>query len=141
MMERTGVVVIFVALLGVLVVSCSAKRPVLYPNKHFNDVGEVAAQSDIDDCIEFAASHGAGANRQAKVAGQTATGAAIGAATGAAVGAVTGNTGRGVAAGAAGGGAGGLMRGVLNSSDPDTIQRQFVEQCLRDQGYQPVGWR
>lgn len=141
MMERTGLVAIFVALLGVLVVSCSTKHPVLYPNKHFKDVGEVAAQADIEDCIEFAAAHGAGANREAKVAGQTAAGAAIGAATGAAVGAVTGNPGRGVAVGAAGGGTGGFMRGVLNSSDPDAVQRRFVEQCLRDKGYQPVGWR
>ena len=47
----------------------------------------------------------------------------------------------GAAAGAAGGGAGGLMRGAWKSGDPDEIERRFVEQCLRDKGYQVIGWK
>ena len=41
----------------------------------------------------------------------------------------------------AGGGAGGLMRGAWKSGDPDEIERRFVEQCLRDKGYQVIGWK
>ena len=42
---------------------------------------------------------------------------------------------------AAGGAAGVLTRGVIRSGDPDPTFRRFVEKCLRDKGYEPVGWR
>ncbi len=71
------------------------------------------------------------------VAVSTAKGAAVGGAAGA----VTGRPGRGFAAGAAGGGAGGLVRGAMKSGDPDQIERRFVEQCMRDMGYQVIGWK
>jgi len=116
-------------------------RPVLYPNPHLREVGTAAAQRDLDDCMRFAAEHGVKAHPEAKVAGDTAAGAAVGTVTGAAVGAVTGEFGRGAAAGAAGGSAGGFMHGLLHARDPDPVLRQFVDQCLRDRGYMPVGWR
>jgi hypothetical protein len=30
---------------------------------------------------------------------------------------------------------------MLNSGKPDPVFKKFVEQCLRDKGYQPIGWR
>jgi len=57
------------------------------------------------------------------------------------VGAVLGGVGKGAAAGAAGGAAGALTRGVIHAGDPDPTFRRFVEKCLRDKGYEPIGWR
>jgi len=129
-------------ILGVLALSC-AKRPVLYPNARYYETGEKAAQEDIDVCIELAKRHGADSRRAANVGKKTAAGAATGAVVGTAVGAVAGkNVGRGAAVGAAGAGSAGFMHGLLSSRDPDPIlQKRFVEKCLRDKGYDIIGWK
>ena len=131
--------VIFFSTFAIL--SCAQQRPVLYPNAHLKHVGQEAARSDIDDCIQLAIDYGAKENSGAKVAKDTAKGAAVGGAAGTAIGAVTGNLGVGAAAGAAGGGAASMTRSMINSGEPDPVFKRFVEQCLRDKGYQPVGWR
>jgi outer membrane lipoprotein SlyB len=131
-------------LVGGMVMSslaCAAQRPVLYPNAHLKAVGAAAAQQDIDDCLQQAAAGGYQAKPEAGVAGSTAVGAAPGAAGGPAGGAGAGGAGRGAAMGAAGGGAAGLIRGLFRSRDLDPVQRRFVEQCLREKGYQVIGWR
>ncbi|MBP1731211.1 MAG: putative exported protein [Deltaproteobacteria bacterium] len=58
-----------------------------------------------------------------------------------AVGAVTGNFGQTVGAWAAGGGAGGLFYGILRGSEPSPLYRGVVDRCLREKGYDPVGWQ
>ena len=121
--------------------ACAKKRPVLYPNAHLQYVGKGQAQADIDECIRFAEDHGVKSSPEEEVAKETAKGAAVGGAVGAGVGAVAGGTGRKAAAGAAGGAAGGFTRGVFRSSDPDPVFARFVEKCLRDKGYAPVGWK
>lgn len=129
--------------LGILVFSaaCASKRPVLYPNERLREVGRVAAERDIDECINLAAEAGLESRPGRKVVGHTAGGAAAGAAVGAAVSAVTGHAGRGAAAGAAGGGTGGLIRGLSRSRNLDPVQKRYVEECLRERGYKPIGWR
>ena len=94
-----------------------------------------------DECIQLAIDYGAKENRGTRVAKDTAKGAAVGGAAGTAVGAVTGNVGRGAAVGAAGSGAASMTRSMLNSGKPDQVFKKFVEQCLRNKGYQPIGWR
>ena len=121
--------------------ACSQQRPVLYPNAHLTYVGKEAAEADIDECIQLAIDYGARENREKKVAKDTAKGTAVGGAAGIAVGAVTGNVGRGAAIGAAGGAAASMTRSMVNSDKPDQVFRGFVEKCLRDKGYHPVGWR
>ncbi len=121
--------------------ACSQQRPVLYPNAHLTYVGKEAAEADIDECIQLAIDYGAREDGGKKVAKDTAKGAAVGGAAGTAVGAVTGNVGRGAAVGAAGAGAASMTRSMLNSDKPDKVFRKFVEKCLRDKGYDPVGWR
>jgi len=128
-------------LLMVTLLACAQQRPVLYPNAHLKQVGNFKAQADIDACIQMAVDYGAKGNSGAKIAKDTGAGAAVGGAAGAAVGAVTGNLGRGAAAGAAGGGAAAMTRSALNSGKPDPVFKNFVDQCLREKGYQPVGWR
>lgn len=115
---------------GVMVSSlgCAAQRPVLYPNARLEAAGTAAAQHDIDDCLQRAAAAGYESRTEGKVAGSTTVGAAAGAAVGAAM-------------GAAGGGTGGLIRGLFRSPDLDPVQRGFVEQCLKEKGYQVIGWQ
>ena len=121
--------------------ACAPKRPVLYPNDHFNAVGEEVAQRDIDECLRLAADRDLESKPGKEVATSTAKGAAVGTAMGVAIGAVTGNLGRAAAAGAAGGGAGGCLGGLFHARDPDPLVRNFVEKCLQKKGYEPIGWR
>ena len=74
------------------------------------------------------------------MAKNTAVGGAAGTVVGGAAGAVTGNLGKGTAVGAAAGAAAGLVRGVSKASEPSPIHKRFVEKCLRDRGYEPLGW-
>lgn len=119
----------------------AAKRPVLYPNVHFKSVGKVAAEHDINECIELARANGVNPHNGSDIAASTAGGAAVGGAVGAAAGATRGHAGPGAAAGAAGGVVGGLARGILRSNGPDPVFRHFVNKCLRIRGYDPIGWR
>jgi len=128
-------------LVPVMMVGCAEKRPVLYPNDRLQQVGNEAAQRDIDECIRFAKEGGADSERGTEVAKDTAGVALIGGAAGTAAGAVLGNLGRGAAAGAAGGAAVGLTKGILQSGDSDPILKNFVDRCLREKGYDPIGWR
>ena len=133
-----------VLLVGAVVVSslaCAAKRPVLYPNAQLEAVGTAAAQQDIDDCLQKAAAAGYTSDSGGKVARSTAVGAAAGAAVGAAVGAVAGRAGTGAAMGAAGGGTGGLIRCIFGSRNLDPVQRRFVDQCLKEKGYEVIDWQ
>lgn len=120
---------------------CADKRPVLYPNAHLKQVGNEAAERDIDACVRYAKDGGAEEDKGAEVAKSTAGGAAVGGAVGAATGAVLGSLGRGAAAGAAGGAAGGLVHQALKSDEPDAVFKNFVDRCLREKGYEPIGWR
>jgi len=123
-----------------LAVGCS-KKPVLYPNATYQRVGSERAERDVEDCLAWAEEAGAAGSGAGRIAGRTAGGGLTGAAVGGAAGAVHGRAGRGAAAGAAGGAAGGLVRGLLRWRDPDPVEARFVEACLRDRGYRPIGWR
>jgi hypothetical protein len=131
----------WLALAAVLMLGCAEKRPVLYPNDRLQQVGNDAAQKDIDACIRLAQEGGADSDKGMEIAKDTAGGALIGGAAGTAAGAVLGSLGRGAAAGAAGGAAVGLTKGILQSGDPDPVFKNFVDRCLREKGYDPIGWR
>ncbi len=128
--------------LVVFATGCTSNvRPVLYPNAQLKSVGQRAAERDIDDCMQQAEQSGVASGHSGKVAEDTATHATVGAAAGAAVGAVRGNVGRSAAAGAAGAGAASATRGVLKSGEPDAIYKRFVNRCLKERGYEPIGWK
>ena len=128
---------------GFAVAGCASPEPVLYPNAHLTKVGRAVADRDIAACRAMAESHGASAQDGAasKVAGNTAIGGGSGAAVGAAGGAVVGSAGRGAAVGAATGATAGLLRGLFRSRKPSNIHLKFVNKCLRDRGYEPIGWK
>jgi hypothetical protein len=131
-------------LLGVLAVAgcASSARPVLYPNAHLSAVGQAQADADLAECRRLAeaagASAGSGQGEQAAKSG--VIGGAIGGATGAVGGAILGRPGTGAAVGAATGATAGLMRSLFRRDEPSQAYRGFVDRCLRERGYDPVGW-
>ncbi len=126
---------------SLLLVGCAAKRPVLYPNPHLKQVGDVQAQGEIDVCLQLAETSGAKGNKGKEVAKQTVGAAAIGGATGAAWGAFWGDAGKRAGSGAAAGAAGALVHGAMSSNEPGVIYRGFVERCLGEKGFDTIGWR
>ncbi len=135
---------ILMLLVILTIIGCSgSKRPVLYPNQHLNTVGQYQADADINACMGAAEASGAKAGKSEAIAGNTAKAGAVGGATGAVVGAISSSSsvGRGAAIGGAGAATAALVGGTLNSSRPTQIYMKFVDQCLRDKGYQPIGWQ
>jgi Glycine-zipper domain len=122
--------------------ACAGPKPVLYPNQHLEAVGQARAERDIAECQALAESAGARAapDRGARTAGSTAVGGAAGAATGVVGGAVVGSPGTGAAVGAATGATAGLLRSIFSSRGPSAAYQGFVDRCLRERGYEPVGW-
>jgi len=117
------------------------QKPVLYPNEHYRQVGVEAAEMDIANC-QYRAEQGAPRESQAKDAAvNTLGGAAAGAALGAIGGAIAGNAGTGAAAGAAVGGTVGVGKTVYDASKPSETYKGYVEACLRERGYDVIGWK
>ncbi|MBI3781766.1 MAG: hypothetical protein HY270_00015 [Deltaproteobacteria bacterium] len=128
--------------------ACCAQRPVLYPNDQYQREGASAAQAAVTDCMqradEFVKTKLAGTAKAGQVAKGTAVGGATGAAIGAVGGAVAGDAGRGAAVGAATGATAGLLSsifGVFQQPTVDPVYANFVERCLRERGYEPIGWK
>ena len=122
-----------------MLAGCGAQRPVLYPNTHMQQVGEDRTQGDIADCMQKAEAY-VKANPGAKVVKGIIVGGAAGTVVGGAAEAVTGNLARGSAVGVATGAATGLVRGAAKASQPTPVFKAFVNRCLREKGYEPIGW-
>jgi hypothetical protein len=132
-----------VAMVSILtLIACAGPKPILYPNAHLQAVGQDAAKEDIAECRQMAESAGAkpGEGKTGQVAGSTVVGAGMGAAGGAVGGAVIGAAGRGSAIGAASGATVGLLRGLFRRPHPGQAYVNFVNRCLKERGYEPVGW-
>jgi len=121
--------------------ACAAKRPVLYPNAHYQQAGVAVSQADIDACMSLAKTGVGDTNAAANTGGRSVVGAGAGAAVGAVGGAITGNAGTGAAVGAATGGTAGLLSGLWRTRNHDPIFMAYVDTCLREKGYQPIGWK
>ncbi|BCS89532.1 hypothetical protein [Pseudodesulfovibrio sediminis] len=135
---------LLLALIGLVLMAagCGKKRPVLYPNAHLESVGMQVAQADIDACILKAEEAGAAAIDGNEAAGKVATSAGIAAAAGAVFAAIIGNdVGRTAAAAGGAAAAGQTVSEAVNSGDPAAIHKQFVDRCLRDKGYDVIGWK
>ena len=125
-----------------LMSGCAAPKPILSPNAHLRQVGASAAEQEIEDCAAMAKEAGATSSqgKGGQVAGSTTAGGAIGSAAGAVGGAVVGHPGRGAMVGAASGATGGFLRGLFRKSPPSQAFKQFVNRCLQERGYEPMGW-
>ena len=128
-------------ILLIFVIGCASKRPVLYPNDHLKQAGEIASQEDIDECMRLAEESGAKDEKGKEIAKGTVGAAVIGGVSGAAWGAFFGSAGKHAGAGAAASAAGALTHGAIKSGDPGVVYRGFVERCLREKGYDVIGWR
>jgi hypothetical protein len=130
--------------IGMLAVAgcASESRPILYPNDHLRAVGQAQADADLAECRRMAETAGAsgGSGRGERAARGGAVGGAIGGATGAAGGAILGRPGTGAAVGAVTGATAGVMRSLFQRGEPSQAYRGFVDRCLRERGYDPVGW-
>lgn len=125
----------------IVLAGCATQRPVLYPNAKYNQAGPEVAQRDIDDCIRLAEQHGVTHSSGEKVVRGGAGGAVIGGAAGAGAGAVRGSVGHDAGVGAAAGAAAGVARGAIHSGEPGSVYRGFVQRCLRERGYDVIGWK
>jgi outer membrane lipoprotein SlyB len=106
--------ILFFFLSMVIAGGCSTTRsPILYPNGHLNTVGAEQANRDIEECCLAA---------------------------GAAAGSMFGHVGRGAAAGAAAGAASTVTHALFRIKDPDPVFMNYVNSCLSERGYQPIGW-
>jgi outer membrane lipoprotein SlyB len=94
----------------IVIAGCASQRPVLYPNEHTRRVGKVAADQDIDDCIQRAKEPGA-----ASVVEPASV--------------------------AAPGSQGPPISELFDKFELSPGQKVFVNKCLRDKGYDPVGWK
>ena len=139
--SRTGQMMMVCCSLFILS-ACSAKRPMFYPNDHLKTVGKAQARADADQCMAEAKEYGVKNDAGKAVGGKAVKGAAIGAATSAVVSAVLGgDVGRAAGAGAAGGATAGAMSGAFDADEPDPVFKNYVSRCLREKGYEVIGWQ
>lgn len=119
----------------------SAKRPILYPNAHYEIMGKAAARADVEDCWVLARETGANENNEAQISEEAAENAAALAVFGAAAAAALGgDPHRGAVAGAMGGSSASIAAGMLAQDNPPRVFRGIVERCLFEKGYEVAGW-
>jgi outer membrane lipoprotein SlyB len=123
-------------------VSCSTTQsPVLYPNGHLQRVGQAQADRDIATCRDLASQY-VESTAGKDIAKSAAIGTVGGAAVGAAGGAVSGRGGGlGAAIGSAAGGTAGAARGTAKQIGPSRVYKGYVNRCLRENGYDVIGWQ
>lgn len=119
-------------------------RPVFYPNATLNKVGAEQARREADVCM--AQAKDAGLNPEEKdnaVAHGAAKGAAVGGVAGAVSALVRGKglekTVESGAAGAVVGGSVGAVSGAFHEK-PSGTYRHYVQRCLKDKGFDVIGW-
>jgi len=150
MLRRPLMVVGALALTVPVIAGCaSSKKPVLYPNAKMQQTDRAEVERDIDDCRRLASEYvestaGKDVAKGAAVGG--GAGAAVGAAGGAVRGAISGRgagagAATGAAVGAATGATAGAVHGAVKQSSPSPVYKQFVNRCLRERGYDVIGWQ
>ncbi|KEZ77794.1 membrane protein [Salinisphaera hydrothermalis] len=126
---------IVAAVLGLA--GCASQKPVLYSRGGGMPPGGHQA---VSDCTQQAKAAGLDYSK-GRIGRNAVENGAVGGAGGAVAGAIYGNAATGAAAGAAGGVAAGLVRDMFHHDNgPAPAYRAYVNRCLRDRGYQPIGW-
>ena len=126
-------------------VACAGPEPILKSNTRVQLYGKDQAEREVALCAEKA--ERAGLQHGTNWSGNAGAGATLGVIGGAVVGASTGLIGgpAGVAIGAAAGGAVGGVLGFLAGTykplQPQPDYAAFVERCLKEKGYEPIGWQ
>jgi outer membrane lipoprotein SlyB len=120
--------------------STAAKRPVFYPNSHIKQVGQAQARHDTDECMALADKYEVSRTKDGEVATRSVEGALIGGVSAGAWGIVRGDAGERAAAGALAGGSVGAVKGGVESTRISPTFQRFVQRCLREKGYDVIGW-
>lgn len=130
---------VILSLVAILGAGCVTNQPILYSSTGTAGGGDAA----IAECHNLAVAAGAQptGGQVGEVTRYTTRGAALGAATGAVGGAIAGAAGRGAGIGAATGATAALISSVFRPAAPNPAYRAFVERCLRDRGFESVGWQ
>ena len=125
-----------------LVTGCAITpvEPQLYPNAHYTAVGEAQAKRDIAYCEVLAREYVRNPDQVRNAARNTAIGGGSGALLGAVGGAIGGDTGKGAVIGAAVGAAAGILGSLVQAGEPNPTYKGFVDECLSQYGYDPIGW-
>ena len=119
----------------------TVQRPILYPNTHYEIMGQEVAQADIEACWELARDAGASESGEEQLSEEAAGDAAALAVAGAAAAAALGrDPHRAAVAGASAGGAASFAAGMILQTNPPPVFRGIVERCLFEKGYEVVGW-
>ncbi|MBI5243591.1 MAG: cell envelope biogenesis protein OmpA [Elusimicrobia bacterium] len=127
-------------LAAVLSAACAAPQVKLYPDERLKSIPKETVDKDIKECDDRAKEF-VKANKGKIVAKHAGAGAVFGAFLGMVAGAFTGNFGRAIGEGAAIGAAAGLAGGAVHANSPEGVHRRFVEYCLTEKGYKPIGWK
>jgi outer membrane lipoprotein SlyB len=119
-------------------------KPVLYPNTTLERVGQAKAQEEVEVCMGKATSAGLTPDEKTNAVGRGAVkGAAVGGMAGAVGAIVRGKGVEGVvergAGGAVVGGSVGAVAGSFHEK-PSSTYRHFVQRCLKDKGFDVIGW-
>jgi len=143
--DRASSVLIFLLFLLINLVACAGPQPILKSNTQLQLYGKDMAEREATVCGLKAERSGLhhGTNRSGNAGAGAALGIIGGAAVGASTGLIGGPTGVavGAAAGAAVGGVLGLFAGTYKTLEPQQDYAAFVERCLKEKGYETVGWQ
>lgn len=119
-------------------------KVVLYPNATLSRVGEAQARAEVDGCMARAAQAGLTPeqknNAVARRAGEGAATAGVASAVGALITGRSSDVLRAGAAGAVVGGSAGAVSGAFYNDKANPVYRQFVQRCLREKGFDVIGW-
>lgn len=122
-----------------------AARPVLYPNAMLDRVGEAQGRIEANACMARAQAAGLSPSQANNEVGRSAgEGAAVGGVASMVGALITGRGGEGMlrsgVAGAAVGGSAGAVSGAFHNDTSSSVYRSYVQRCLRDKGFDVIGW-
>ena len=122
--------------------AATVSRPVLYPNVHYQKVGPVQGDVDVQYCLSLADNYVRDPDRYQDLAKGAIIGGAVGAGTGAVAGAIMKEKGgRPTAAGAAIGAIVGVAKELRKMGERSPTYQRFVEHCLQKKGYEVTSWQ
>jgi outer membrane lipoprotein SlyB len=98
------------------------------------------ASQDIAVCERLAADSGVGTRKDGAVGERATQGAVLGGISAGVWGLVRGDAGERALAGAAAGAATGAATGGFESAETNPTYKRFMERCLRERGYDVIGW-
>ena len=142
---NTRISVCFLVIMCFLLSGCASlmvkETPDFYPNAKYHKTGSPAAEQAANECMALADRYVPEPPCYCDLLKDTLGGGVIGAGSGAIVGPIMHEkVGRTTGAGAAVGSLLGLIYSVDRMNEHTPKYQRFVELCLRDKGYEVLGW-